>query len=151
MLCSPPVDSREYLDCVKNGGTVISHVFCLPALYRKDVIPPHPGQNSFLDSGLVYLTRVLPARPLQEGCHTTTSRSEQLFGLWTSTSHVFCMPACPYRKDVIPPHPGQNSFRDSGPLIHLSAVLNRKDVIPPHSGQNSFLDAARESQTCSVC
>jgi hypothetical protein len=58
----------------------ISQVVCLPALYKKDVIPPYPVQNSFLDYGLVSHT-CSDARPLQEGCHTTTSRSEQLSGL----------------------------------------------------------------------
>ena len=37
-------DSSGYRDCKASGGKVVSNVFCLPAQYRKDVIPPS-GQH----------------------------------------------------------------------------------------------------------
>ena len=30
----------DYKSCVDAGGKVVSHVFCLPQNYRKDVLPP---------------------------------------------------------------------------------------------------------------
>ena len=30
----------DYQSCVEDGGKVVSHVFCLPNSYRKDVLPP---------------------------------------------------------------------------------------------------------------
>ena len=30
----------DYQSCVAGGGKVVSHVFCLPNSYRKDVLPP---------------------------------------------------------------------------------------------------------------
>ena len=36
-------DNSDYLACKKNGGKGVSHVFCLPNSYRKDVLPPTDG------------------------------------------------------------------------------------------------------------
>eukprot|EP00090_Calanus_glacialis_P009961 TRINITY_DN18345_c0_g1_i1.p1 TRINITY_DN18345_c0_g1~~TRINITY_DN18345_c0_g1_i1.p1 ORF type:complete len:466 (-),score=107.54 TRINITY_DN18345_c0_g1_i1:448-1845(-) len=36
-------DNSDYLACKENGGKVVSHVFCLPNSYRKDVLPPTDG------------------------------------------------------------------------------------------------------------
>jgi len=33
-------DNAAYRACTEGGGTVVSHVFCLPPNYRKDVLPP---------------------------------------------------------------------------------------------------------------
>lgn len=35
--------NAKYLDCIEKGGKVVSHVFCLPPCYRKDVLPPTDG------------------------------------------------------------------------------------------------------------
>jgi len=35
--------NAKYLDCISKGGKVVSHVFCLPPSYRKDVLPPTDG------------------------------------------------------------------------------------------------------------
>jgi len=37
-------DNSEYISCAENGGNVVSHVFCLPNSYRKDVLPPTGGK-----------------------------------------------------------------------------------------------------------
>jgi len=34
----------DYKSCVEGGGKVVSHVFCLPHSYRKDVLPPTKGE-----------------------------------------------------------------------------------------------------------
>ena len=39
------VSNADYLACVRDGGKVVSHVFCLPASYRKDVLPPTGEQG----------------------------------------------------------------------------------------------------------
>ena len=38
----------EYTRCVEGGGKVVSHVFCLPSSYRKDVLPPTGKQKQEL-------------------------------------------------------------------------------------------------------
>ena len=35
-----PEQDIDYKSCVDSGGKVVSHVFCLPQNYRKDVLPP---------------------------------------------------------------------------------------------------------------
>jgi len=36
-------DNSAYLSCKEAGGKIVSHVFCLPPAYRKDVLPPTDG------------------------------------------------------------------------------------------------------------
>ena len=49
--------NEEYKSCVAGGGKVVSHVFCLPNSYRKDVLPP-TGKNS--EGQFIPLTGFLP-------------------------------------------------------------------------------------------
>ena len=44
MFCSFG-DNEEYSKCRDAGGTVVSNVFCLPANYKKDVLPPTGGTD----------------------------------------------------------------------------------------------------------
>ena len=39
------LQNQKYVNCVEQGGTVVSNLFCLPSAYRKDVLPP-TGETS---------------------------------------------------------------------------------------------------------
>ena len=51
--------NEEYKSCVAGGGKVVSHVFCLPNSYRKDVL--HPTGNANNEGQFILLTGFLLA------------------------------------------------------------------------------------------
>ena len=52
-------DGEHYESCSRQGGRVVSQVFCLPQDYRKDVLPPSKYSNSiqYMTEGSIFYNR----------------------------------------------------------------------------------------------